>query len=153
MSDTPSILFVCLGNICRSPMAEGAMRKLAVSDKRDIRIDSAGTGGWHVGEPPDRRAQATALKHGADISNLRARQIALEDFHRFTQIVAMDRNNLSELRRMNPANATAEISLMLDHAGEPAGREVADPYYGGTEGFETTWRDVMEGAAGLLAKL
>lgn len=153
MSDTPSILFVCLGNICRSPMAEGAMRKLAELDKRDIQIDSAGTGSWHVGEAPDRRAQATALKHGVDISNLRARQVAPEDFHRFTHIVAMDRNNLSELRRMKPANATAELSLMLDHAGGPGGRDVADPYYGGAEGFVETWRDVMEGAAGLLAKL
>lgn len=153
MRDTPSILFVCLGNICRSPMAEGAMRTLLQASDRDILVDSAGTGGWHLGDPPDRRALVTARKHGVDISDLRARQVTPEDFRRFTHIVAMDRNNLSELRRLQPENATAELSLMMDHTSGHAGRDVADPYYGGAEGFEATWRDVAEGAAGIFAKL
>jgi len=153
MSDTPSILFICLGNICRSPMAEGAMRALIEASGRKILVDSAGTGSWHTGEPPDRRAQVTARNHGIDISDQRARQVTPEDFRSFTHIVAMDRNNLSELRRIRPTNATAGLSLMLDHTTAQAGVDVADPYYGGAEGFEATWRDVAEGSIGLLAKL
>lgn len=153
MPQKPSVLFVCLGNICRSPMAEGAMRMLAAQTGMDIEIDSAGTGGWHVGETPDRRGQATAASHGVDISGLRARQVSRDDFTRFTHIIALDAQNLSDLKRMAPSNTTAELSLLLDYVEGRQGQAVADPYYGGAEGFETTWAEVLSGAKGLLTKL
>ena len=147
-----SVLFVCLGNICRSPLAEAAFRAEAERLHLDVVVDSAGTGGWHAGDPPDPRAQATARRHGLDISAYRGRQVKAEDFRRFTHIVAMDTDNLSNLRRLAPADATAELSLMLDHAGR-LGQSVADPYYGDDAGFEVTWSDVSAGAAGLAASL
>ncbi|MGV3580530.1 low molecular weight protein-tyrosine-phosphatase [Brevundimonas sp.] len=147
-----SLLFVCLGNICRSPLAEAAFRAEAERLHLDVIVDSAGTGGWHAGDPPDPRAQATARRHGIDISAYRGRQVKAEDFRRFTHIVAMDFDNLSNLRRLAPADATAELSLMLDHAGRP-GQSVADPYYGDDAGFEVTWSDVSAGAAGLAQTL
>ncbi|MFC5343113.1 low molecular weight protein-tyrosine-phosphatase [Brevundimonas staleyi] len=147
-----SVLFVCLGNICRSPLAEAAFRAEAERLHLDVVADSAGTGGWHAGDPPDPRAQTTARRHGTDISVYRGRQVKADDFRRFTHIVAMDTDNLSNLRRLAPSDATAELSLMLDHAGRP-GQSVADPYYGDDAGFEVTWSDVSAGAAGLAASL
>lgn len=147
-----SVLFVCLGNICRSPLAEAAFRAEAGRLKVEVVIDSAGTGGWRAGDPPDPRAQATARRHGIDISAYRGRQVKAEDFRRFTHIVAMDTDNLSNLRRVSPADATAELSLMLDHAGR-TGQSVADPYYGDDAGFEVTWSDVSAGATGLAQTL
>lgn len=149
---TPSVLFVCLGNICRSPLAEAAFRAEAERLKLDVAVDSAGTGDWHAGDPPDPRAQATALRHGVDIAGYRGRQVTADDFRRFTHIVAMDADNLANLRRLAPADALAELSLMLDHAGRP-GQSVADPYYGDDAGFEITWSDVSAGAAGLAQTL
>ncbi|WP_428149555.1 low molecular weight protein-tyrosine-phosphatase [Brevundimonas sp.] len=148
----PSVLFVCLGNICRSPLAEAAFRAEASRLHLDVVADSAGAGDWHTGDPPDRRAQATALGHGIDISSCRGRQVKAADFRRFTHIVAMDTENLANLHRLAPADATAELSLMLDHAGRP-GQSVADPYYGDDAGFEVTWSDVSAGAAGLAQTL
>lgn len=148
-----SILFVCLGNICRSPLAEAAMRQALAERGIDIGVDSAGTGDWHVGKPPDRRAQAIARLHGADISGYRGRQVAAEDFHRFTHIVAMDADNLADLQTMLPAGATARLSLLLDHVEGRAGDSVADPYFGGDEGFAVTWADVTAGVEALLAVL
>jgi protein-tyrosine phosphatase len=147
-----SILFVCLGNICRSPLAEAAMKVEAERLGLDIEIDSAGTGGWHVGDPPDRRAQATALRHGVDISGYRGRQVKADDFRHFSHIVALDGDNLANLKRLAPKDGTANLSLLLDHAGRP-GQSVADPYYGEDAGFETTWSDVSAGAAGLAKEL
>jgi len=147
-----SVLFVCLGNICRSPLAEAAFRAEAERLKLDVVVDSAGTGGWHAGDPPDPRAQATADAHGIDISAYRGRQVKAEDFRRFTHIVAMDTDNLANLRRLAPEDAIAQLSLMLDHAGRP-GQSVADPYYGDDAGFEITWSDVSAGAAGLARML
>ena len=112
---TPCVLFVCLGNICRSPLAEAAFREEARRLNLDVVADSAGTGGWHVGEPPDPRAQAVARRNGVDISSLRGRQVKPADFHRFTHIVALDEDNLANLRRLAPPDATAELSLLLDH--------------------------------------
>lgn len=150
---TPSVLFVCLGNICRSPLAEGAMRAQAQAAGMAVRLDSAGTGGWHAGDAPDLRAQATAVRHGTDISDLRARQVRASDFLDFDHIIAMDSENLADLRHIAPPDATAQLSLMLDHVPERAGKSVADPYYGQQRDFETTWADVSAGARGLLQQL
>ena len=150
---TYSVLFVCLGNICRSPLAEAAFREEARRLKLDAIVDSAGTGSWHVGSPPDPRAQAVARKNGLDISALRGRQVKPADFRRFTHIVALDRDNLADLRRLAPADATADLSLLLDHVAGREGRPVADPYYGDDDGFDVTWSDVTAGARGLALKL
>ena len=149
---TCSVLFVCLGNICRSPLAEGALRAEARRLNLDLHVDSAGTGNWHAGEPPDRRAQATALKHGVDISGLRARQVRTEDFRRFDHIIALDHDNLSNLRRLAPPDASAELSQLLDHVPGPAGQGVPVPWFGDAAGFETTWADVSAGARALAAR-
>ena len=150
---TPSVLFVCLGNICRSPLAEGAMRDVAARAGVVIRIDSAGTGNWHAGDPPDSRAQTVAARNGVDISTLRARQVRPEDFQIFDHIVAMDRDNLAELRRLAPADAPARLSLMLDHVPGQKGKSVADPYFGDASGFGATWAEVLAGAEGLLDRI
>jgi protein-tyrosine phosphatase len=149
----PSVLFVCLGNICRSPLAEAAFRAEAARIGLDIEIDSAGTGSWHIGEPPDRRAIATAKRHGVDISGYRARKVTAADFRRFSHIVALDFENLSDLHRLSPRDATAQLSLLLDHAPERAGEAVSDPWYGDMKDFEVTWADVAAGAKGLAAEL
>ena len=150
---TVAVLFVCMGNICRSPLAEAALRAEAERIGLDVEIDSAGTGGWHAGEPPDRRARAVAARHGVDISALRARRVRREDFHRFDHIVALDRQNLAELEAIRPEGARAGLSLLLDHVPGRAGEAVADPYYGGEAHFEATWRDVSEGARALARKI
>lgn len=148
-----SILFVCLGNICRSPMAEGAMRHVAEREGIDIEIDSGGTGDWHVGNPPDRRAQDTARANGIDISRQCARQVLPGDFEAFDHIVAMDRSVLEDLQAIRPSDAHAELSLFMDHVRGKEGQDVTDPYYGERDGFSDVWRDVMAGVEGLLAKL
>ncbi|MFL9824809.1 low molecular weight protein-tyrosine-phosphatase [Rhodoplanes sp. SY1] len=149
----PAVLFVCLGNICRSPLAEGAFRAEADRLGLDVAVDSAGTGGWHVGEPPDRRAQAVARRYGVDIGQCRARQVGRDDFSRFTHVVALDESVLVTLRRIRPRDATAEIRLLLDYVDGRAGEGVADPYYGGDDGFEITWADVTSGAAALARRI
>lgn len=146
---TPSVLFVCLGNICRSPLAEGALRAEADRIALDLVVDSAGTGDWHAGEPPDRRAIAVARRHGVDISALRARQVRPADFRRFTHIVALDHDNLANLRKLAPADATAGVSLLLDHVEGREGQAVADPWFGDEAGFEITWAEVTAAARAL----
>ena len=148
-----SILFVCLGNICRSPLAEGAFRAKAERLGLDVEIDSAGTGGWHAGAPPDRRAIAAAERNGVDIKDLRARKVTRADFGRFDHIVALDEENLADLESMRPAGSRAQLSLLLDHAPGRQGQAVADPYYGGDSHFDITWRDVAAGGEGLARKL
>ena len=148
----PSILFLCLGNICRSPLAEGAARAAFARAGLAARLDSAGTGDWHVGRPPDPRAQAEARRRGIDISDLRARQIARADFYRFDLILAADAENLRDARAVAPADATARLRLMLDLVPGRAGRSVADPYYGEAGGFAVTWGDVDAVAAALVAE-
>jgi protein-tyrosine phosphatase len=150
---TVSVLFVCLGNICRSPLAEAAFRAEAERLGLDVEVDSAGTGDWHIGHPPDRRATAVASRNGIDISHLRARRVTAGDFRRFDHIVALDAENLRDLQRMRPADGRAELSLLLDHVEGREGGAVADPYYGGDEHFDLTWRDVTEGARALAGKL
>jgi protein-tyrosine phosphatase len=149
----PALLFVCLGNICRSPLAEAAFRAAAAEVGLMVHADSAGTGDWHLGAPPDPRAQAEALRHGIDISAYRARQVTAADFRVFDRIVALDHKNLADLRRIAPPDATSRLSLLLDHVSGMAGRSVADPYFGDDSGFAETWRDVSLGAAALVREL
>lgn len=147
----PAILFVCLGNICRSPMAEGAARAaFAAAIGLEARLDSAGTGDWHIGDPPDQRAQAEARRHGVDISGLSGRQVASDDFYHFDLILAADHENLSDLRALRPAKARADLRLMLDMVPGREGQALADPYFGATDGFAGTWADVASVAAALV---
>ena len=145
----PSVLFVCLGNICRSPLAEAALLEEAGRLGIEIDVDSAGTGHWHVGRPPDSRAIAVAKRNGVDISHQRARQVSVEDFYRFEHIVALDRKNLAYLEAMQPDEARAQLSLLLDYVEGRAGQAVADPYYGHEDVFDFTWAHVTAGARGL----
>ena len=146
-----SILFVCLGNICRSPTAEGVFRVLAEQQNRAYCIDSAGTGNWHAGEPPHPPSVKAAKRRGYDISGQRARQVRREDFNDFDLILAMDRNNLADLRAIMPPDATAELGLFLDYAPELKRKDVPDPWYTGE--FDLVI-DLIEAASrGLLSKL
>lgn len=147
-----SVLFVCLGNICRSPLAEGAFRAEVARLKLPVVTDSAGTAAYHIDEKPDLRAIATAKRNGVDISTLRGRQVKVADFTRFDHIVAMDADNLANLKRIMPADATAKLRLMLDWAGRK-GESVQDPYYGDDDGFNITWADVVEASKGLADHL
>lgn len=149
----PAILFLCLGNICRSPLAEGAARAAFAEAGVDARLDSAGTGDWHVGRPPDARAQAEAQRHGVDISGLRGRQLRRSDFHDFDLILAADEANIRDALAIRPADATAALKLMFDIVPGRAGEGVTDPYYGTDEGFAATWDDVSAVAAALVASL
>ncbi|WP_269514001.1 low molecular weight protein-tyrosine-phosphatase [Brevundimonas subvibrioides] len=149
----PSVLFVCLGNICRSPLAEAALRAEAERLELDLVVDSAGTGDWHIGDPPDPRARAVAARHGIDISGYRGRQVKPADFRRFTHIVALDLDNLANLRRLAPADAVAELSLALDHVPGREGQPVTDPYFGDDDGFDVTWEEVTAAAVGLAQAL
>lgn len=149
------VLFVCLGNICRSPTADGIFRELVVREKLDqkIIVDSAGTGGWHVGKAPDARTIAAARQRGYDLSVLRARQVSANDFAEFDYVLAMDKSNLKDLQRMKPSTYTGHLGLFLEFGSRSDYHEVPDPYYGGQEGFELVL-DLVEGAAqGLLSHI
>ena len=148
-----SVLFVCLGNICRSPLAEAALRAEAERAGLFIDIDSAGTGDWHVGSPPDSRAQAVALRNGIDISAYRGRQVTVQDFHRFDHIFALDAENLKNLRRLRPSDGTANLRLLMDLVPGREGSSVTDPYFGEDEGFDETWEDVTRAARALIERL
>ena len=150
---TPSILFVCLGNICRSPLAEGVFGDLAAREGIAVDVDSAGTGDWHLGHPPDARAQAVAAKNGIDIRELRARLVTPDDFRRFDHIVAMDAANLANLEAMRPEGAETKLGRLLDYAGEVDIVDVPDPYHGGPEAFDETYRLVVAGVRGLLERI
>ena len=149
------VLFVCTGNICRSPTAEGVFRKLVADARLADRIasDSAGTHGYHVGEPPDLRTQAAARRRGYDLSGLRARKVAREDFHRFDLLLAMDREHHDILGRLAPPSVGHKVQLMMGFARGAAHEEVPDPYYGGPEGFELVLDLLEDAAAGLLEQL
>ncbi|QUL38892.1 low molecular weight protein-tyrosine-phosphatase [Erythrobacter sp. JK5] len=153
MPQNPAYLFVCLGNICRSPLAEGAMRLAAERAALDIAIDSCGTAAYHVGEPPDPRSVEVAAANGVDISGLKGRQLDREDFARFTHIFAMDHQNLRNIEAVRPPNATAEVMLLLDVVEGREGAAIADPYYDGEESFEATWEDVWAAAEALAVGL
>ena len=147
-----SVLFVCMGNICRSPTAHGVFRKLLKEEGLEelIAVDSAGTHAYHVGNDPDRRAQATALSRGLDISDLRARQAGSEDFHAFDYIIAMDQDNYISLQGICPAGMEERIYMFLDFAPDLSDSEVPDPYYGGAQGFERVFDMVEAASHGLL---
>nr|WP_246448686.1 low molecular weight protein-tyrosine-phosphatase [Novosphingobium flavum] len=149
----PALLFVCLGNICRSPLAEAAFRRRAAEAGLACTADSAGTGNWHVGSPPDPRAVAEAARHGIDITPYRGRQVAKADFTRFTHILALDTQNLADLTRLTPPGATASLALLLDHVPGRYGQPVADPYWGEAEDFMRTWEEVDEAARALVTLL
>jgi protein-tyrosine phosphatase len=144
-----------MGNICRSPTAHGVFRKLLQDHATDvlIEIDSAGTGDWHVGQPPDRRATEAASRRGVEISDLRARTVSDEDFEHYDYILAMDELNLVTLRDRSPTDNHAKISLLMDFAGPPFNRNVPDPYYGGPAGFEQVLDLLEEAGRGLLREL
>jgi protein-tyrosine phosphatase len=149
------VLFVCTGNICRSPTAEGVFKRLVekagLADT--ITSDSAGTGDYHVGEAPDPRAQSAALLRGYDLSPLCARQVSPRDFSEFDYVLAMDESHLRQLKQLCPPQHVAKVRLFMEFAGDGAVREVPDPYYGGAQGFERVLDMVEQAARGLLAQL
>jgi len=148
-----AVLFVCLGNICRSPMAEGAFRAAAIRGGLACDVDSAGTASYHVGSAPDSRAIAVAHAHGITISGQAARQIERDDFYRFSHIVALDRANLEGVKARAPRDATAHLSMLFDAVEGRAGEAVPDPYYGTEEDFARVWALINEGVEGLVAQL
>ncbi|WP_144814229.1 low molecular weight protein-tyrosine-phosphatase [Aerolutibacter ruishenii] len=149
------LLVVCLGNICRSPMGEGVLRaRIEASPLRGrVLVDSAGTGDWHVGQPPDHRAIATAARHGVDIGHLRARQFRRLDAETFDWLLCADRDNLADVRaRIDPA-LHQRATLLLEWSGVGEGDEVPDPYTGGTHEFEHSWSLLERAADGVVARL
>src|SRR5688572_31933326 len=149
------ILFVCMGNICRSPSAEGVLRSLlaARAPQLSVEIDSAGTHDYHVGEPPDQRSIAAARRRGIDLSSLRARTVRAADFDYYDLILAMDEQNLRELRRRAPAHRHERIRLMMEFVPAAATRAVPDPYYGGPQGFEQVLDLLEEASEALLQEM
>lgn len=149
------VLFVCMGNICRSPMAEGVFRKL-VEDAgyaEHIEIDSAGTHAYHVGEAPDTRAQTAAGRRGVDISGLRGRQVDADDLRRFDYVLAMDHDNYERLQALCPEGHEHKVRLFLEYAARFHERAVPDPYYGGASGFDRVLDLIEDAAQGLLAEI
>jgi protein-tyrosine phosphatase len=152
---THRLLFICLGNICRSPMAEGVFRRVIEEEgfADCFEIDSAGLGDWHVGQAPDDRAQAASAGRGIDISGQSARQVEYEDFARYDLLLVMDRSNYAELKRRAPKAAHAKIRYFLDYAPHVGTKDVPDPFFGGAEGFDHALDLIEEAAHGLVAAL
>lgn len=148
-----SVLFVCMGNICRSPTAEGVFRQMvwAAGLEEEIRVDSAGTHDFHAGSPPDIRSQAHAKRRGYDLSGIRARQVRASDFTEFDLILVMDKRNLVTLQRVCPREHAHKLRLFLDYAPLWPEKEVPDPYYGGERGFDYVLDMVEDASRGLLA--
>ena len=149
------ILFVCMGNICRSPTAEGVTRNIINNSRLEsiLKVDSAGTHDYHIGEPPDPRTCQAALRRGIDLSGLRARQVCPEDFERFDLVLAMDRANLAHLKRGSRPEYHAKLGLFMAYAEAFEEDEVPDPYYGGEKGFERVLDMAEDAARGLIATL
>ncbi len=146
---TTRVLLVCLGNICRSPTAEAAVREAAADAGVDLEVDSAGTGAWHVGNPPDERMTSAAAEDGLHLAGS-ARQVTVDDFARFDLVVAMDASNRDDLLRLAPDDdARARVRLFRDYADE-TGQGVPDPYYGGPDGFREVVAIVRRAARGLV---
>ncbi|WP_353982016.1 low molecular weight protein-tyrosine-phosphatase [Salinicola endophyticus] len=148
------VLFVCLGNICRSPTAESMLRQrlaqLGLSER--VAVDSCGTGAWHVGQPPDLRAQRAVRERGIDMSELRARQLVREDFDRYDEILVMDGDNLAQTLALAPVSSRARVARLLHYVGEPES-DVPDPYYGGEAGFTFAIDRIEAAVAGLAESL
>ena len=153
MTALPSVLFVCLGNICRSPLAEAAFRSAANKANLQVVTDSAGTAPYHVGQPPDPRSIEIAKLKGIDISGYRGRQLKQDDFNTFNFIFAMDEQNLSDIKHLAPPITNARISLLLDVLPARMGQNIEDPYYGGKNGFDRTWNEVSEAAQAFVLQL
>ncbi|MDH5392159.1 MAG: low molecular weight phosphotyrosine protein phosphatase [Gammaproteobacteria bacterium] len=149
------VLFVCMGNICRSPTAEGVFRHLAEKNKLidRLHIDSAGTHAYHIGEPPDGRSLATANNRNIDMGQLRARKVDADDFDKFDHILAMDADNLAALMQTCPGHLHYKIELFMNYADNFEETEVPDPYYGGASGFDHVFDLVEDAASGLLKKI
>jgi len=149
------VLFVCLGNICRSPSAEAVARlrakRAGIADR--VIFDSAGTGDWHIGEPPDRRAQAAGKARGYDLAPLRGRQVSVDDFYEFDFIIAMDKANHADLLTIAPADASAVMHMMMDFAPQFDTRSVPDPYFGGDDGFDQVLDMLEEAVDGFLLSI
>ena len=153
-----SVLFVCLGNICRSPTAHAVFEQLVDDENLTefIKIDSAGTGDWHIGCPPDRRSSEAAMLKGYDLSDLRARLVTREDFYLFDHILVMDKKNFRDVTALAPNDLRAKISLFLNYsliAKESCLKEVPDPYYGGDDGFDKVLSMIEDGSRGFLSSL
>ena len=149
----PKVLFVCLGNICRSPTAEAVFRARAAQAGVEVFIDSAGTGGWHVGEGPDPRAVAAGEARGYSFAGQAARKVERADFGEFDYVLAMDRQNIQNLEKLCPPAYLSKLSLFLDYAPNTTAREVPDPYYGGADGFDHVLDLVESASDGLIAAL
>lgn len=149
------ILFVCMGNICRSPTAEGVVSNIITNNGLEdlIKVDSAGTHGYHIDEPPDRRTREAALRRGVHLSGLRARKVVPEDFERFDLLLAMDRDNLALLKRGARPEHHAKLGLFMRYASRFEVEEVPDPYYGGEEGFELVLDMAEDAGQGLIEAL
>lgn len=150
-----TVLFVCMGNICRSPTAEAVFRHYVESAglSEHILVDSAGTHDYHIGDPPDSRTQNAARQRGYDMSDLRGRQVEAGDFQRFDYVLAMDRTNLANLQSITPPDSNTQARLFLEYSRHHAEREVPDPYYGGAEGFERVLDMIEDAAQGLLQEI
>ncbi|MEH6648989.1 MAG: low molecular weight protein-tyrosine-phosphatase [Motiliproteus sp.] len=150
-----SVLFVCLANICRSPTAHGVFQQLASLRglNRQIQVESAGTGAYHIGCSPDHRSIKVAAERGYDLKGLQAQKTVEEDFRRFDYILAMDNDNLKRLREIEPVDSTATVQLFLDFSSQQQFTEVPDPYYGGARGFDLVLDLIEDASAGLLDQL
>ena len=146
------VLFVCMGNICRSPSAEGVFRSLVEENQLStvIETDSAGTHAYHVGEAPDPRAQATAMSRDIDLSDLRGRRFVPADFNNFDYVLAMDESNYQVMDAQDPGDGKARLNLFLEFASNHNEKEVPDPYYGGNQGFERVFNMIQDASEGLL---
>jgi len=149
------VLFVCLGNICRSPTAHGVFESMLESEglSSSVSVDSAGTGAWHAGHSPDGRAQQAAISRGVNLSHIRARQVEIEDFEMFDYILAMDKTNLNDLLDQSPEAYKEKIKLFLSFGQNDKILEVPDPYYGGVKGFDTVLNLVESACQGLLEEI
>jgi protein-tyrosine phosphatase len=151
-SEPVRVLFVCMGNICRSPTAQGVFRSLVEKEglSENIQMDSAGTIGIHAGEQPDRRARSIAKQRGVDLSDLRGRQVSSSDFEKFDYVIAMDRSNYNDLTSVCPRGSEEKLHLLMDFASHVGVQEVPDPYYGGAAGFERVFDLIETASEGLL---
>ncbi|WP_034953800.1 arsenate reductase/protein-tyrosine-phosphatase family protein [Erythrobacter sp. Dej080120_24] len=152
-TNKPAVLFVCLGNICRSPMAEGALKSAAAKIGLEVSVDSVGTANYHIGQAPDPRAIAVARAHGIDIGGVIGRQLTEMDFLDFTHIFALDTANMAGIKARAPRHGTARIALLLDSVEGREGESVPDPYYGDTEEFERCWKTIDEACHALARTL